>query len=544
MDSPKLHIRPRKGGNAPSVHEDQMVLQGEQGWLLSGDSALLAAAEQTLGRLCERIGDSLLISFGNTVGRMTIPGIGPIEIVSGKWGEEHFDQMLADLSTIATALPFAADQPSGFPYDRSIMAQAHIHYHLFVYLRHILSPVAARHDRLIPALQSIVQQPHQRFEVVRRNVPLAAAQRVDQPGLLRIAAGVGGIARAVGTAAHTPIASVLRGYLPQSINEPQITHSIDTPENRFVKSFLQFVQGIIDGMRQTLTLSKNTPAFQTRLLDDCMQMEQSLAQFARHPLWAEVGTMVHVPAASTILHGRQGYRDVYRHFVRLRLAARIPLTDQAMRDLLEARDIAHLYEIWCFYAMVRALTAMLGAPQHAESPKATSFQMYVPHALAVTWPSGLRLRYNPHYVHGKGYGRSYSVPLRPDIALDIAGASPQTHLFDAKFRLDRLATILPAENTPQSEIDDEVVEERRGVFKRGDLYKMHTYRDALQGTGSVWVLYPGTESRFYSIAGERIDIATNMPTISAGVGAIGLRPEPAGDVALRNVLARLIGVIL
>jgi hypothetical protein len=35
-------------------------------------------------------------------------------------------------------------------------------------------------------------------------------------------------------------------------------------------------------------------------------------------------------------------------------------------------------------------------------------------------------------------------------------------------------------------------DERQGVFKRADVYKMHTYRDAITDAQSAWVMYPGT----------------------------------------------------
>ena len=64
--------------------------------------------------------------------------------------------------------------------------------------------------------------------------------------------------------------------------------------------------------------------------------------------------MIHFPASSTILHRRRGYREIFRHFSKLHLASHIPLNDQQVRDLIEAKDIALLYEIWSFFAIVRS----------------------------------------------------------------------------------------------------------------------------------------------------------------------------------------------
>ena len=46
-------------------------------------------------------------------------------------------------------------------------------------------------------------------------------------------------------------------------------------------------------------------------------------------------------------------------------------------------------------------------------------------------------------------------------------------------------------------------------FKKADLYKMHTYRDAIRGCRGAYVLYPGDETRIFSVSETR-----------EGVGAI------------------------
>jgi predicted component of viral defense system (DUF524 family) len=66
------------------------------------------------------------------------------------------------------------------------------------------------------------------------------------------------------------------------------------------------------------------------------------------------------------------------------------------------------------------------------------------------------------------------------------------------------------------------------TYRRGDLYKMHTYRDAIRAR-TVWVLYPGTgELEEYTAPDD------------GGVGAIPLLPG-ASHSALDKVIARLVG---
>jgi predicted component of viral defense system (DUF524 family) len=86
------------------------------------------------------------------------------------------------------------------------------------------------------------------------------------------------------------------------------------------------------------------------------------------------------------------------------------------------------------------------------------------------------------------------VPLRPGIGLLVrAGPNGGLHLFDAKFRLDKLDEVLPTDEHDAAIV---AAEERRGASKRADLYKMHTYPDAIPMARSVWILYPGDGGTF------------------------------------------------
>ena len=102
------------------------------------------------------------------------------------------------------------------------------------------------------------------------------------------------------------------------------------------------------------------------------------------------------------------------------------------------------------------------------------------------------------------------------------------HVFDAKYRLDRFDT---EENDP----DDDPA-----TYKRTDLYKMHTYRDAISGLATAFVVYPGTDFVFFERDGDRRIRPADVVNID-GVGALPLRPadhDPAAS--LRDLLATLL----
>jgi uncharacterized protein len=537
-----LSIRSRRPGLSWEQPDDRIVIAGELQWVIEGAADAVRAAASTLAGLSEELAPGLLlVDFGNAVGRFQVPGLGTLEVVSSKWDRKDFDAMLADLMDVASALPFAAGDAAALPYDRSVTARVDVLYHTFAYVRYILlSEVAPAHDRLLPSLDLIMREPHALFRRIAVDVHTELASKVDAASLVQIVAGGQELTPVRGTAAaSSPLGHALRGHLPERVREAQVQSTRDTAENRFVKAFLHLMFGIIEGMRRVVRGLPMQTAFSRRLLDDCDAMDRALAPIVRNRFWQEVGPMVHLPAASTVLQRRRGYREVYRHHVKLRLASRVPLPDELVQDLLEAKDIAQLYELWCYFALARSITQLLGKPTRAGRPRVTPTELSVPWDLEIAWPGNVRLLYNPSFSRSRPEARrSYSVPLRPDIALDVpSGPSAGLHLLDAKFRLTSLETIM-SENSNE----DEVVEERRGTFKRADLYKMHTYRDAIPRARSVWILYPGTDFQFFSSGGNVARSAFDtLPRAFDGVGAVPLLPSIHDQPQLESMLESLIG---
>jgi predicted component of viral defense system (DUF524 family) len=65
------------------------------------------------------------------------------------------------------------------------------------------------------------------------------------------------------------------------------------------------------------------------------------------------------------------------------------------------------------------------------------------------------------------------VTLRPDLILEIKG---EIYIFDAKFKHERLDL-----GQLTGSDDEEDVTPSGTTFEKADLYKMHTYRDAIRG---------------------------------------------------------------
>lgn len=546
-----MSFKPLHGNYPVQYDNDRYILAGEVEWMFSGTEAQIIAVERVLGNICTKLSpEILLLNFGNAVGIFRVPEQFTIEVVSSKWNQQHYGQMLSDITEIATGLPFTAAETAALPYDRSSIANADITYHTFVYLRHITIGAVPHEKNLLTALRLILSDPHRHFERRHRDVPLDALRAIAPSTLASIISGshtLTPVSQVIQS--RVPLARYLCGHLPERLTEPGTTTTFDTPENQFVKSFLNIADSILTRMREVLTAlpSNGENIFRTRILSDCATIENALAPLLANRFWQEIGSMTHLPVTSTVLQRRYGYREVFEHFAKIRLATQIPLSRNVILDLLEAKDIARLYEMWSYFRVLRETQTLLGPPATVlqNQLRQSDTDITLPWEIEVRWHNRVSLTYNAHFSQKRAKPRhSYSLPLRPDIVLHVPqGTNAGLHLFDAKFKTNQGASI-PRENDERIEDTSEPEQNNKASisFKNDDLHKMHTYLDALPATRSVWILYPGSECKFYGKnGGDEAFLDTGGPQKLEGVGAIPLLPDEHTHEHLRHVLQHLLG---
>lgn len=482
-------------------------LDAEPDWIVEGSpEALVAVCAAMPPGIAEAWGPIVRLRFGNAVGRIAAGPLGTLHVHSGKWDESAYDAMLAEIAAEAAALPFAAGAASALPFARDpTMPHVDVPYHAFVWLRHALVEAPAR--PLLGALEQIVADPHRRLVRSDREVAVELASVITARALDDVLAGRWPFQRA-------PEGLGVRGVMPTRVADAAAREAVDTAENRFVKAFLDTCVRVIAALRERL--SEATPRVAARLGADLDAVETALAPIRRASLWRKVGRLVQMPSGSAVLQRRAAYREVLRSSILLRAASRVlPLSEPDVVQLLEVRDIAKLYELWCGFHLLGLLRESLGQPIETRPLGGNAFGTSIRHGWQARWASGVESAVNPTYTQTLGWhGRSRSVELRPDFAVLVpAGPAKGLHLFDAKFRL------AIKNGASESRVDD--------------LHKMHTYRDAIPAARSAWVLYPGEVS----------EIFPDDPGASTvlGVGAFPALPGAPHD-SLADHLADLLGV--
>lgn len=319
------------------------------------------------------------------------------------------------------------------------------------------------------------------------------------------------------------------------------TFTFDTFENRFLRfaitAFARRAMAIADVASRLGVRSEAIVVEARALVVRCNTM-------LHHSFFDEVGQLTSLQSTSQVLVREDSYNTVFRAYLEYLRAADIRW--DGLRNLQENRDVAHLYEMWVFLEVVRCLGRLL---PNLPKPGRTSVEPVISldrAGLVVSLMGGVASRVTYQSPSGWSIGvfnnriftpmastsqvaRSYSVPLRPDISIEVTrGTKRRLLLLDAKYRISRYGTDLESTRTDDEQNAD------RTTFQRADIYKMHTYRDALTGAFAALAVFPGNgvqeklfpERTFYD---------------GGGVGAIPLMP---GEKCDRSFLDSVLGGLL
>jgi len=428
----------------------------------------------------------------------------------------------------------------------------------FLFLRHVLGP-----ECLELFLELLQRRPHVTLAYESRWKPAAIASShmfIRDP--LRF--GREWQAAVDGTS------GMAAGYNAMEILEERKFDSIDTPPNQFVKFALQSFRGLCEDVinaefkDETTGRKRVLREEQGAAYLESSQMRDVLDQFLDAAFFTDVSEVRRISFESQTLQKQEGYRDILLAWLMLDAAAQIDWPGR--NDAYDGtnRDVATLYEFWLYFVLTRAFKERVGM-EPLQDPlvkvdNAVPFcciadddRMLINLKRGET--SFCRFRWNKdghqlrvHFFYNRTFGRSavnrrgtYSKGFRPDFTLVIIpGDIKQTDWlkaeqqaenegriaylhFDAKYRIERLTGVI-GETEDESE-EDRLAAKSTEKFKNADLYKMHTYNEAIRRTVGSYVLYPGNDPQ-NEAGGNRFE---RYHEIIPGIGAFALKPSPDGD---------------
>lgn len=319
--------------------------------------------------------------------------------------------------------------------------------------------------------------------------------------------------------------------------------SNDTQENRFLKFALHQISKRYEDLHQRIEAIKTASGTMKSAL---LATSETLKRLQHHPFFRTIGRFKGISQESMVLQKATGYSQVYRTWNLLRRA--YSLNDGLYR--LQTKDIATLYEIWCFIEVSHIVKAQLHLDdedvEHRNRMEMNGIFSWElgkgEHSRILFRKDGVELAelvYNPKNADKENDNVGMkdlvvpTVPQKPDIVLqltknDLQQGMKMTYLFDAKYRIDG---------------KDKGVD----VPPEDAINQMHRYRDAIyykdynanalkKEVIGGYILFPGD--------GEPNDVAVSKfyKTIKeVNIGAFPLRPK---DVENRKLLENFIDELI
>jgi len=474
----------------------------------------------------------ITLNWGNYVGasvlRVQVGGREvatlPVEVRSRKVGYlDDYRAMLNDISERLAALVFDFGSPTSVYAPRQAQDR-HVAYLDYLFLRYIMHPAhLPLHFRLVAA------DPHHAMVRESEWRDLSQARALTPYTVQALVAHSEHLTRPRRLIAPA-LQARLHGHAPCQVLDERVVTTVDTPPNRFVKHFL----AQLSQKAQKLAAWFEGEARGTLLAEDCMRWRRELDTLTRAYFLEEVGALHLYPAGSQVLLKRDGYRQLNDYYRRFLLTGKV--TWPALEELLKtpSKDMATLYEYWCFFQLLDAVADALEAPVNPHDFMAERDGIF-----SITLDANGRSRgrvgeatvsYNRYLRHH--HDESYSVTLHPDYMVEFEG---RRFVFDAKYKYDHADQFMRVEDNA----DEEPTANDHLTYKRDDLYKMHTYRDALKAQ-AVFMLYPGNEFRAYRVDGIEVLEPEQLSPSFAGVGAIAIRMGNANLEEFRTAIRQLL----
>ena len=301
----------------------------------------------------------------------------------------------------------------------------------------------------------------------------------------------------------------------------------DTQENRFLKFALSQITSKYDTLKQRIENLNNVSEVKKQ---EMRNMLSTLQHLQRNPFFRSVGRYKGMSQESLVLHKATGYSQVYRTWNLLRRG--YSLYDGMYR--LQTKDIATLYEIWCFIEVSHIVKEKL---QLSDTDIDHRNRMEMNGLF--TWELGkgehsrilfkkdnvelAELVYNPKNTERENSDMGMkglvvrTVPQKPDIVLqltknDMSKGMKMTYLFDAKYRIaDRQNGV----DTPPDDAINQMHRYRDAIY-----YQEHDENTLKKEVIGGYILFPGD--------GEPADVEMarfHKSIEEVNIGAFPLRPK-------------------
>jgi predicted component of viral defense system (DUF524 family) len=319
-------------------------------------------------------------------------------------------------------------------------------------------------QQLVQAVDRIKNAPHYKMQMVNRKVDSSKARKAGKENIAYLC-----------KRPEVLIQNDKLGFIriqdkktiPTHLLESKRYMDYDTGENRFIRWVLKRISGKLKDLQ--VRLQKRDRTVDLLLMKKIDLMNTQVQRLLKND-FLTVGEMTHM-SVTLVLQMAPGYREVYRYYLMLMKG----LSIQSDLFRLSMKDLAQIYEYWCFLKIHH----LLGSKYELKKQDIIKVNR---NGLFVTLDKGQEAKMvyrNPRngeiftlYYNSLPQGDgSSTLSQKPDNVLTLKkndAATEYKYIFDAKYRLN------PAyKETPYWE------KYKQAGPEEDDINTMHRYRDAI-----------------------------------------------------------------
>jgi predicted component of viral defense system (DUF524 family) len=275
--------------------------------------------------------------------------------------------------------------------------------------------------------------------------------------------------------------------------------SSDTTENRFLKYVAGYAHEKFGIIRKYIEKTRKED-ISIAHLDHMEEIERRLKNVHTHPFFKSVGKFAGIRQESAVLQKKAGYSSVYSNWIILRRS--VQLFEGALS--INLKDIADLYQYWCFMKLKAILQSLLESKPESTDLATVKKENFLftlkggnkSPGVVFTGKTGDKIELYHEFPFGRDADTIYSNRVfteiqQPDITLritknDLPDPHVFTYLFDAKYKIDADRVKKDCDAPPVDAIS-----------------QMHRYRDAIyhvdqkgartRAVMGGYILFPGSD---------------------------------------------------
>lgn len=512
-------------------------------WTVVGSDAIFQRNQKHPNR--GKIKTGIYVGTVNFSVRNTITGLElpvRIEIQSIKTSYRgDYRKMLTDITSYYTDLVMQQGSPVTQKFDVDYDTPQQTLYQKFAFVKSIIDSEAFEES-----LHKVISNPVRKWTETVAERRIESVKRLTRDNMRQIATKTDRMKISNGPMGLSSI--------PRTLTVNHKTDTVDTHENQFIKYVLTSFYAFCSNLG---TKKNATEQLKTEVEVVC----EILANHINNAFFRQVSQPTHLNLGSPVLQRKEGYRELLQSWLMFDLAAKI--TWDGGDTVYEAgkKNVAVLYEYWLFFKLMEVVSDVfkINPADKEKLIKADDDKINLDirqgrmNVINGKYDSenrllNIRLFYNRTFGFEESIEKtgSWTMSMRPDYTLSIwpgekteyeAEADDSiVHIhFDAKYRLNKILIDDMGKDTESvdSELDSEKLDREIDIYRRGDLLKMHAYKDAIRRTGGAYVLYPGTEKK----------MKRGFHEIIPGLGAFCIAPGHEEDQlsALRSFLLEVVG---